>query len=746
MTHVMLVGNPNTGKSTLFNVLTGEAQQVGHWPGVTVEKKTGSWSFSEKSFQLTDLPGVYALGMSNNLSCDAQITAQQVIWGDADIFVNVIDACHLERHLYLTSQLLELGKPLIVVLNMQDMARLQGIVIDTKKLSHQLGCPVIEMQANRAIGLERLQQAVLDAKPPQPYCLDLNSPILQCFDQMKQALSHMPQIPLEKVNFLAYRLLEEESVDGWLFPSELDIAHLCEVRANIYHDFPELDVSLADVRYTSVHNWVSVVQTKRTDMSEHLTAKIDRIVLNRFFALPIFFTLLYIVFFMAVQVGGVFQGFFDITTHAFFVQGSAWCLSMVQAPPWIFALISTGIGGGLSTTLTFIPVMAIMFLALAFLESSGYMSRAAFVMDNLMRRLGISGKALIPLIIGFGCNVPAVMATRTLEHEKERIVTVLMSPFMSCSARLSIYAVFVAAFFPNHGAFIVFSLYIMGMLMAVLTGYLLRHRLLKGASAPLIIELPHYHRPSLRFLFKEMSRRLKQFLIRAGRLIVPISILLSVCNAWFIEVSPEHSVSILSYLGQCLTPLFVPMGLQTDNWPAVVGLLTGMLAKEVVIGSLNNLYTSWQDIASIHPESLLSLWSTLQEALISIPKNFFNLFHFHLMSDSSLMSSSTQRAMVQHFGNQSAAYAYLLFVLLYIPCASTMAAIRQEIQAKYMWLSIGWSLFVAYASAVLFYQIASHGSISLWIGVALFFFWLVIWLMKKKRFLRAGGQYVVEAP
>lgn len=713
MTHVMLVGNPNSGKSTLFNALTGEQQSVGHWPGVTVEKKTGLWDCAAQAMQLTDLPGVYALSVASAASLDAKITADQVIWGHADVFINVIDACHLERHLYLTSQLLELGKPVVVALNMLDVARQQGIGIDTTQLSCQLGCPVIEIQANRSIGLEALQQAVLSqAEQKRIYLPQITLPkkVKTRLNDIASVLSQEKQIPAEKISFLAHRLLDEhEEAISFEIPSESSVNPnmvSLQLSAPVSDD---LDILMADARYTAIHQWVTLAQKKRSDVTAHWTAKLDRVVLHRFWAIPVFLTLLYMVFFLAVQVGGAFQAFFDITTDALFVQGSAWLLNKFHAPDWLTALLSAGVGKGLNTTLTFIPVMAVMFFLLAFLESSGYMARAAFVMDKLMRALGISGKALIPLIVGFGCNVPAVMAARTLEHERERVLTVLMSPFMSCSARLSIYAVFVAAFFPTHGALIVFSLYLVGMAMAVLTGFLLRHSILKGECSPLMIELPYYHRPSLPRLLQEMLKRLRQFVVRAGKLIVPVCMILGGLNAWMMTTTSGASLSVLAYLGQCLTPLFSPMGIQPENWPAVVGLLTGALAKEVVIGSLNSLYAQLHHVSLIASQADFNLWASLKEASLSIPQNLSTLFHFGSMSrEENVLLISHHSVLIQYFGTQAAAYAYLLFVLLYIPCVSTVAAIRQETQSKYMWLSIGWSFLVAYLTAVLFYQFASH--------------------------------------
>lgn len=703
MTHILLVGNPNCGKTTLFNALTGSNQRVGNWPGVTVEKKTGHFSINEQLIQVTDLPGIYSLtSPSGGSSLDEQIATDALINLDADIIVNVIDACSLERHLYLTSQLLELAKPMIVVLNMMDITKQRGITINVAQLSQQLHCPVIAVQAHKQIGLNDLYQAI-ETTPEFLSALALNLPpvLLNELDALKKQLIEQDINP-DQANYYAYRILEG---DNRLAQEFLDLP-LCSA---------ESDILLADARYQTIHQIVAKVQKKHSDTSEHVTAKLDRIILHRYLAIPLFFLMMYLMFLFAINIGGAFQDFFDITTNVVFVQGVAWLLQQVHAPAWLVALLANGVGKGINTTLTFIPVIAAMFFFLSLLEASGYMARAAFVVDKAMRVLGLPGKAFVPMIVGFGCNVPAIMAARTLDSERDRILTVLMSPFMSCSARLAIYAVFVAAFFPSGGQNVVFSLYLIGILMAVLTGFILRKTTLKGQASPLILELPAYHKPALKRLFNETMLRLRHFVVRAGRLIIPVCVILGGLNALTIDGTVDfadaNNRSVLSMLGQFLTPIFAPMGLQQDNWPATVGLLTGMLAKEVVIGSLNALYTQLGHLSEITPVHFDFL-GALQAALWSIPQNLAHLGH--ALSNPILASlpfdanaQSSYGMMVKRFDGQAGAYAYLLFILLYIPCVSTMAVIRQEANRRLMWFSIIWSLIVAYCSAVLFYQLAT---------------------------------------
>ncbi|ETO94162.1 Fe(2+) transporter permease subunit FeoB [Legionella oakridgensis] len=704
MIHAMLIGNPNCGKTTLFNALTGDNQRIGNWPGVTVEKKTGQFDINAEQVLVTDLPGIYSLVSSTTGSSqDEQITAQNVATTDMDIIINVIDACHLERHLYLTSQLLELGKPVVIALNMIDIAHQRGITIDPKALSKQLGCPVIELQAHRQLGVEALKHAIL-AKQKSACPLELSLPsavstVLADFEKILLSQGNKPAM----ASYLARRFLEGDTL-------------LLERDFFAADSIKDADVLLADARYQIVHQIVSQVQRKKSDASEHLTDKIDRIVLHRVWALPIFFAVMYLMFLFAINVGGAFQDFFDITTDVLFVQGTAWLLQQFHMPAWVIALLANGVGKGINTTLTFIPVIAAMFFFLSLLELSGYMARAAFVVDKIMRILGLPGKSFVPMIVGFGCNVPAIMAARTLDSERDRLLTILMSPFMSCSARLAIYAVFVAAFFPTGGQNIVFSLYLIGILMAVLTGFFLRKTILHGQTSPLILELPAYHKPSLRRVLKDTSLRLRHFVVRAGKMIIPVCVILGGLNALTmhggINSAEASSESVLSWLGQYLTPLFYPMGLHQENWPATVGLLTGMLAKEVVVGSLNTLYGQMITIAHTAGNDF-DFWGSIQAALWSVPHNLTQLGQALLnpivaSAPDGELSQSVYGMMYQQFDGKAGAYAYLLFILLYIPCVSTMAVIRQEANRKWMWFSITWSFLIAYASAVLFYQVATY--------------------------------------
>lgn len=691
---VLLVGNPNCGKTTLFNALTASRQNVGNWPGVTIEKKAGWYSRSGKTIEIIDLPGVYSLGLPDQISAkDAQITAQILAGDDIDLIINLVDACHLERHLYLTSQLLELGKPVVVALNMMDLASQAGVQIDAQALSQQLNCPVVTLQAHRQIGLEHLDQHIRAKQAALPTELAINTylprKVLQYLQTVQHEMSnYYPECGANTL-YYAYRWMEQSSL-----PDDASFAPSIE----------DLDVIMADARYQMVHSWVMNVLSKCNDSKEQFTAKLDRILLHRYWGLPLFFALMYGVFFLAIGVGGAVQSGFDIISQAVFMQAPAWIMTQWHAPSWLIQLSAFGVGQACHTLATFIPVLATMYFLLAFLEASGYMARVAFIMDRAMRSLGLPGQAFVPMVIGFGCNVPAILAARTLQTERERFLTVLMNPYMSCSARLAIYAVFVAAFFPHKGYQIIFSLYLLGIGMAVLTGYLARRTFLSGQSSPLILELPTYHCPTLLRLSKEAGLRLRYFLVRAGKVILPLCLVLSFLS---IDLTSRYS-ALFAYIGQWIMPIFSPMGIHADNWPAVISLMTGMLAKEVVIGTLDNLYSQMANVShGLQAVMPIDFWQICQQAVLSIYDHLQTLFGWSAQQTDGAAIGTLPEQLRQHFGSSMAAYAYLLFILLYIPCVSTMAAIRQEATRRLMWFSIVWSMGLAYGAAVFFYQIAT---------------------------------------
>jgi len=517
----------------------------------------------------------------------------------------------------------------------------------------------------------------------------------------------------------------------------------------------DADILLADARYRFIQNILQQCLSRTATHTTSATTRIDRIVLNRIAGIPIFLAVMYLLFVFSINIGGAFQEFFDISSQTIFVDGFAYWLNQWHAPAWLIALLANGIGKGINTTITFIPVIGSMFLFLAFLEDSGYMARAAFVIDRFMRMLGLPGKAFVPMIVGFGCNVPAVMGARTLENKRDRILTIMMTPFMSCGARLAIFAIFTTAFFPVGGQNIVFALYLIGIFMAVLTGFLLRSTLLKGEPAPLVMELPQYHFPRINTVALHAWQRLKGFVFRAGSLIVPICILIGALNALNIDGSINtgegDSKSVLSAIGQSVTPLFAPMGMHDDNWPAMVGLVTGVLAKEVVIGTLNTLYSQVGHFAAANGVETFSLMNGLTDALRSIPQNLSQMTHVFgnpvlAQAPISTMNQGVYGLMYQRFDGQIGAFAYLLFVLLYFPCISTMAVMMRELHRGWAIFSALWMSGVAYGAAVVFYQTATFvrhpGSSSLWIISIVILFLATI---TAGRWYANGNQPMAEA-
>ncbi len=705
-----LVGNPNSGKTTVFNALTGARQRVGNWPGVTVEKKTGLFKYQDTTVEVVDLPGAYSLTIVNeSSSIDERIACEYILTRQADLIINVLDASNLERNLYLTMQLIEMQVPMIIAVNMMDVARQRGLQIMLDVLAKEFGCVVVPLEAHKGKGIKELKQAIVNNQRVIPNVI-VDSPLNVFVAAVSKKLTHS-----KDQNWLAIRLLEDDvfarnQVNASILSFVAEQQK--EIRATLNED---PDILFADTRYRFIQTIMTRAVKKNASQQKNWTTRIDNIVLNRVLGLPIFLCVMYFMFFFSINIGGAFQDFFDISSSTIFVEGSAHWFTQLGFPTWVTALLSNGIGKGINTTITFIPVIGAMFLFLAFLEDSGYMARAAFVVDRLMRALGLPGKSFVPMVVGFGCNVPAVMATRTLENKRDRILTVMMSPFMSCGARLAIFAVFTAAFFPKGGQNVIFLLYIIGIAMAMLTGLMLRKTVLKGDPAPLVMELPPYHIPSLKTLSLHAWQRLRGFVVRAGRLIVPICILIGALNALNIDAtmnSGEGDVnSLLSALGRMMTPVFAPMGIHQDNWPATVGLVTGVLAKEVVIGTLNTIYSQVGHFASLQADAF-SFWGGLREAVLSIPTNLGQLgssLGNPVLAKAPVhtLSQSVYGLMYQRFDGQVGAIAYLLFVLLYFPCVSTTAAMLREVNRGWALFSVFWSTGTAYCVAVGFYQLAT---------------------------------------
>ena len=734
---IAVAGNPNCGKTTLFNELTGTRQMVGNWPGVTVERKTGSYAYAGHEFELVDIPGCYALAAH---STDEKVARDYLLSGDADLVVNIVDAANLERNLYLTTQLLELQVPLIVVLNKMDAARARHIAIDVKKLSQLLGVPVVPIAAARREGLEELKDAIhnyAEASRRPASGIAYPEAVNKALVRLTPVLRSLSLDLGRPVEWLALKLLEDDSdLEMQLSPSQQK--ELRRERQEIAQNLDEdADIAIADARYSFINQVIASCQQHSTRLDRNITEKIDHIVLNRVLGLPIFFLLMYLTFMFTINVGGAFIDFFDIASGALFVDGMSSVLNRLNAPAWLIGILATGIGGGIQTVSTFIPPIAFMFLALAILEGSGYMARAAFVMDRFMRMLGLPGKAFVPMLVGFGCNVPAIMATRTLENQRDRTLTIMMNPFMSCGARLPVYALFAAAFFPIGGQNVVFLLYLTGICFAILTGLILKQTLLKGSITPFVMELPPYHVPTIKSVLLRTWDRLKSFITKAGRILIPMVALLALLNTMAPDGTIGHDdtqESLLASVSRSVTPIFSPMGIQQDNWPATVGIFTGLFAKEAVVGTLDAVYLQnevREELTAGTEDASFSLTSALGEALRTIPDNLIDVaasltdpLGLNIGDTSSVENAAVQQAvsvgtfgvMGQLFDGRIGAVAYMLFILMYFPCVAAMAAIYRETNLRWTVFAATWNTGLAYLAATGFYQLATFARHPLYSG------------------------------
>ncbi|QDE30703.1 Fe(2+) transporter permease subunit FeoB [Shewanella polaris] len=751
--HCVTVGNPNAGKSTLFNALTGASQQVGNWSGVTVEKKTGKISYSDADIFLTDLPGIYDLlpaGNSCDCSLDEQIAQAYLSEQQVDAIINLVDATNVERHLYLTTQLRELGIPMIVVINKIDAAKKLGIVINADDMSKRLGCPVVAICSRKQADVEKLQAEIFsllkkdDTTPSLmlQYHADIETSITAL--QMQNQTQGLAELSRGQ----ALAILANSHGKG-CGTSEVQLHETVkQCTQRVEQAGEDIDIMIATTRY----DFVQQVFEASVNQGKHVSAsdRLDKVVLNPILGIPIFLFVMYLMFLFSINVGNSFIDFFDITAGAIFVDHFGALLTSMGSPDWLVTILAGGVGQGIQTVATFIPVVAALFLALSVLEASGYMARAAFVVDGLMRRIGLPGKAFVPMIVGFGCSVPAIMATRTLGSERERIVTGMMAPFMSCSARLPVYALFAAAFFPHSGQNLVFLLYIIGILAAIGTGLLLRNTVLPGSSSAVVMELPSYEMPKTKAVFSRTTKRTKSFVKGAGKTIIIVVTLLNFINAIGTDGSFGHEdskESLLSVASQQITPIFSPMGIEQDNWAATVGIITGIFAKEAVVGTLNSLYTT----VEADDEELVSIWDSVKIGLATIPANLLGIEPGDPLSiaiagitdlDEAAMElsvdSSTFSALQTGFKSQIAAFSYLLFILLYTPCVAAMGALVHEFGAKWARFAAIWTFSLAYGSATVVYQGATFTQHPVqsasWIGffiVALMMFYM--WLNKKGR-------------
>jgi ferrous iron transport protein B len=665
--HYALVGFANTGKSTLFNLLSSHnknaaQQKVGNFSGITVAAKKTAIQLNGVETFLSDLPGLSSLTKRGEQGQDLTISQEFIKSNDIDCLINVVDVNQISRQLYLTTQLLELGVPMIVVLNKVD--RQKHELVDVEKLSHELGCPVISLSAHDKNVLGFLEQKLLLVQ--------------EQFTKQKQ-ISKTHKID-ESIN-----LVEENS-------------------------------SAIQARQDYVADVLS--RSSASGNGARFSDTLDNFVLHPLTGIPVFLGMMYLLFMFAINVGSAFIDFFDILSGAIFVDYPLHFLAPLGLPQWILTIVE-GVGSGIQTVATFIPVIACLFIGLSLLENSGYLARAAFVVDSLMQKIGLPGKAFVPLIVGFGCTVPAVMSARVLDSERERITTIMMSPFMSCGARLPVYALFAAAFFPDSGQNLVFLLYLIGIAAAIFTGFLLKKTVLSGTTSLNIMELPPYELPNIATISKRVWQRTYSFVTGAGKTIVIVVCLLNFLNSIGTDGSfgnQDSESSILSQSAQVVTPLLAPMGVKEDNWQAGVGIITGIFAKEVLVATFNSLYSPSNSLDEEVP-SLTTSWhdavSSVKENLLGIAPddplgiNVGDLSDLEQVAIEQEVELSTYQVMQAAFAGQLGAFSYLLFILLYTPCVAAMGAIKNEVGTRWALFAGTWSFLFAYLMATLCFQVGN---------------------------------------
>ena len=646
---------------------------------------------------------------------------------EADLVLNILDASNLERNLYLTTQLIEMGRPLVLALNMMDVAREKGLRIDVQDLARRLGCPVVPVSAATGEGIDVLRQVLLEAARERPVPtaqIRYDRTIEEAIAAIQPRIAPIAQAAGDPARWVAARLLEGDDLAGSLVG---DAVGPEEIRTLLGDQAEDADILFADGRYGFAHQLVQATVVKSGEASRNLSDSMDRVMLNRVLGIPIFLVVMYLMFMFTINIGGAFIDFFDQAAGTVFVDGARQVLTAWHAPEWLMVLLADGIGGGIQVVATFIPIIGFLYIFMSVLEDSGYMARAAFVMDRFMRAIGLPGKSFVPLLVGFGCNVPAIMATRTLESQRDRILTVLMAPFMSCGARLPVYALFAAAFFPVGGQNVVFGLYLIGIAVAVLTGYVMKTTLLKGQATPFVMELPPYHLPTLKGMAIRTWERTQGFVVRAGRVIVPMVLVINVLNSVGTDGSYGNQgsdKSLLAAIGRTMAPAFAPMGLNADNWPATVGIFTGILAKEAVVGTLDATYSSLaaSDAGEAAKDKApFSLSGGLLAALATIPANLRDALgnwsdpvglSVGDVSDPAAaaeeqgVGTGTYGAMAARFDGPAGAFAYLLFILMYFPCVAAIAAIYRETSPGWAVFAAAWTTGLGYLIATVYYQAA----------------------------------------
>ncbi len=663
-----LAGNPNSGKTSVFNSLTGSRQHVGNWPGVTVEKKEGSFIAEGNTIRVIDLPGTYSLGA---LSEDEAVARDYIINEKPDVVVNIVDSTNIERNMYLTSQLLEMGAKVIVALNMYDEAKSRNIEIDINGLSNILGVPVLTTIATKSQGLDELTGLFFKAAGSEynkPLIINYGKEIEEVINRLSDEIKNEAGL-LERYNkrWLAVKILEDDAgiknnIKKYKIYEKLEKIRSESVKRleSLWGD--DIEAVIAEKRYGFIKGIVKETVKRQMSAEEKLTVtdKIDMVVTNRFLGIPIFLLAVWGIFQFTFTLGNPLADLIETFFGWFggFVGGG---IQAVGAPELVVSLIVDGIIGGAGSVLVFMPNIFLLFFAISILEDSGYMARAAYIMDRFMHILGLHGKSFIPMIVGFGCNVPGVLATRTLENKRDRLVSILINPLMSCSARLPVYILFTGAFFSANQGIVIFSLYLLGIVLAIGVGVIFKKLVFKGETSHFVMELPPYRFPTLKSTFIHMWDRGSDFIKKAGTIIVAVVVLVWVLSSLPAGVEYASRESLLGHIGAFISPIFKPAGFGT--WEAAVALLFGVVAKEVVVGTLGVVY-------GVQDEGLQSVIAKMWTPL--------------------------------------SAYSFMVMTLIYIPCVATIGAIKRETNSwAWTFFAIGYSLVLGWVMSVLVYQVGS---------------------------------------
>jgi ferrous iron transport protein B len=707
---VALAGNPNTGKTTLINAIAGTNLKVGNWPGVTVEKKEAVIKYKDYTIELIDLPGIYSLG---NQTAEEKVSIDFLLKEKPDLIIDVVDSTNLERNLYLTIQLLELEIPLIVALNMWDEAKEKGIEIDYKNMERLLCSKVVPTSAVHKTGVKELLEGIIQTYENKKFiqCTHFESEIEQYLIELKKTIEKVQPILLDLVpkRFLIISLIEgnfdyeDIEINGKILEKAEEIRKKLE---KIYKK--DISTLLIEERYSIVISIYEQCVKKDTLKEIDTTLILDKIFLNKVVGLPIFLFLAWLMFEFTFELSAPYVDWLDSSLSNVIAVWAVQGLTSLNAPEWLQSLVAEGVIGGVGFVLVFVPVLFFLYIFMGILEGSGYMARAAFLMDRFMSFVGLSGKSFIPLIIGFGCNVPAVYATRTIENPKEKILTALMIPFMSCGARLTVYAFFVTAFFTHHKALVILSLYLLGILVAISVAFLLQRTYFKTESQNFILELPPYRLPTFRYILISAWAKTKAFIIDAGTFIFATAVIV-----WFLLNIPfgvqNKENSLFGHISKAIAPVFQPLGF--GYWEASGALITGFVAKEVVLSTMGNIYAG--ETLKEEKQKHVSLGEGLKEigtgfinANLEVGKIVLSGFGLIKSEVEEEETDSTLLNAVRQQFTPLSAYAFLVFLLLYTPCMATIFAIKQELNSwKWMGISVAIGLTVAWILSFLVYHI-----------------------------------------